>query len=168
MKFDSLHDLFIEELKDLYDAEKQMVRALPRMADAALSSDLKQAFQKHLEQTQDHIERLEKIASQLNTDLSGKRCVAMAGIIQEGEEMMRSDGRSAVTDAALIAAAQRMEHYEMAVYGTVRTYARELDYGDVDSLLQKTLDEEGDTDEKLIKLATGGLLSEGINEKAQP
>jgi ferritin-like metal-binding protein YciE len=167
MQLDTLHSLFVEELKDLYDAENQVVQALPKMAGAASSPDLKQAFEHHLQQSREHITRLNQVFNQVGERAQGKTCEAMKGLLKEGNEVIQAVGDPAVKDAALIAAAQRVEHYEMAGYGTVRTYANELGYGDVASLLQTTLDEEGEADKKLTKLAEGGLLTSGINEKAK-
>ena len=123
MKLASLHDLFVDELKDLYNAETQLTKALPKMAKAAASEELRTAFENHLEETEHQVERLETIFKQLEISPKGKKCKAMTGLIEEGKEMMEMDGEEAVKDAGLIAAAQRVEHYEMAGYGTVRTYS---------------------------------------------
>lgn len=162
----SLKDLFIHELRDLYSAESQLVNALPKMAQAATSADLREAFNHHLEQTRNHKKRLDTIFNQLGTTSGGEECEAMKGLIKEGEAVVNAQAASAVRDAALIAAAQRVEHYEMAGYGTVRTYAKELGHSEAASLLQETLDEEGDANKKLTGLAEGGILKTGINEKA--
>ena len=153
MKLASLHDLYVEELKDLYSAENQLLKALPKMAKAASAPDLRTAFQDHLEETRGQVQRLERIFKKLNASPKGKKCKAMEGLIEEGNEVMREDGEPAVLDAALIAAAQRVEHYEMAGYGCVRTYARLLGYEDAANLLQETLDEERAADKKLTELA---------------
>jgi ferritin-like metal-binding protein YciE len=166
-QLDSLHTLFVDQLKDLYSAENQIVEALPKMATAASSPDLKLAFQQHLDQTRKHVDRLQRVLNQLGESHNGKKCKGMQGLIEEGNEVIQNKGDSAVKDAALIAAAQRVEHYEIAGYGTVRTYANELGHHDVADLLQMTLDEEGETNKKLTALATGGLLSTGINERAE-
>ena len=166
MMFNDLKDLYVEQLRDLYDAEHQLTRALPKMANAASSSELRDAFNMHLEQTQSQIQRLERIFTDMGVTPQGETCEAMKGLIKEGDQVIQAQGNPHVKDAALIAAAQRVEHYEIAGYGSVRTYAKELGYGDAASLLQKTLDEEGRTDEKLTSIATGGLFSSGINEKA--
>lgn len=163
----SLEDLFIHELRDLYSAESQLVNALPKMAQAATSADLREAFNHHLEQTRNHKKRLDTIFNQLGTTSGGEECEAMKGLIKEGESVINAQAHSTVKDAALIAAAQRVEHYEMAGYGTVRTYAKELGHSEVASLLQQTLDEEGDANKKLTGLAEGGLFQIGINEKAK-
>ena len=153
MKLESLHDLYVEELKDLYSAENQLLKALPKMAKAASSSELRVAFEEHLEQTRGQVERLESIFKKLEASPKGKKCKAMEGLIEEGNEVMTEEAEPAVRDAALIAAAQRVEHYEMAGYGCVRTYARLLGDKDAANLLQKTLDEEGAADKKLTELA---------------
>jgi ferritin-like metal-binding protein YciE len=162
----NLHDLFVHELSDLYSAEQQLVSALPQMARAASDSDLREAFNKHLDQTRTHVSRLDKIFTQLGTTTGDKECEGMKGLIKEGESIINAQGHSAVKDAALISAAQRVEHYEIAGYGTARTYAKELGYDEAVDLLQETLDEEGKTNKKLTKLAEGGLLSGGINKEA--
>jgi ferritin-like metal-binding protein YciE len=136
------------------------------MAQQATSADLKDAFNNHLSQTRHHVTRLDEIFSRLGTTGIGKECQAMKGLIKEGEDVMSASGNSDVKDAALIAAAQRVEHYEIAGYGTVRTYAEELGFDDAANLLQKTLDEEGKANKKLTSLAEGGLLSSGINKQA--
>jgi ferritin-like metal-binding protein YciE len=165
--FNSLHDLFVDQLRDLYDAESKIVMALPKMANAATATDLKQAFQNHLEQSREHIRRLENVFDDLGEIPAGEHCEAMEGLIKEGEEVISATGDVAVKDAALIAAAQRVEHYEMAGYGAVRTYAKELGYKDAEKLLQQTLNEEGEADKKLTSLAEGGFLSSGINREAK-
>lgn len=167
MMYNSLKDLFVEQLRDLYDAEHQISRALPKMANAASSNELKDAFNMHLDQTRTQIQRLERIFSDLGMAPQGENCEAMQGIIKEGDQVINAQGDPNVKDAALITAAQRVEHYEIAGYGSVRTYAKELGYNDAADLLQKTLDEEGKTDSMLTKLAEGGLFSKGINEKAE-
>lgn len=166
MQLNSLKDLYVEQLRDLYSAETQLVNALPKMAQAASSSDLKKAFQDHLDETRTQKQRLEQIFSEMGSSPHGETCEAMQGLIQEGEQVIQSMGDPQVKDAALIAAAQRVEHYEIAGYGTVRTYADELGFDNAKSLLQKTLDEEGKTDKKLNSLAEGGIFSKGVNEKA--
>lgn len=162
----NLQDLFIHELRDLYSAEKQLVTALPKMAQQATATDLKDAFNHHLSQTRNHVTRLDEIFSNLGTTGAGKECAAMKGLITEGEDIMGAAGNADVKDAALIAAAQRVEHYEIAGYGTVRTYAEELGLDNAADLLQKTLDEEGKANKKLTSLAEGGFLSSGINKEA--
>jgi ferritin-like metal-binding protein YciE len=153
MEMNSLQDLFIHELKDLYNAETQLTKALPKMARAATDPDLKQAFETHFAETEAQIERLEKIFEKLDENPKGKKCKAMEGLIEEGKELMAEDAEAAVMDAGLIAAAQKVEHYEIAGYGTVRTYAEMLGNREAARLLQQTLDEEGNTDKKLTALA---------------
>jgi len=166
MQVSTLKDLFIHQLRDLYSAETQLVSALPEMANAASSDDLKKAFQHHLDETKRQKQRLEQVFSNMGTSPQGETCKAMEGLIKEGKEAIQLQGDPIVRDAALIAAAQRVEHYEMAGYGTVRTFANELGFNDAKSLLQETLDEEGDANKKLTSIAEGGLLSKGINQKA--
>jgi ferritin-like metal-binding protein YciE len=153
MKLNSLRDLYITELKDLYDAENRIIKALPKMAEACGSQDLRNAFEQHLEQTRRQVERLEEIFQKLDESPKGEKCKGIIGIIDEGEDMMDEDAPPAVRDAALIAAAQRVEHYEIASYGTCRTYARRLGYADHARLLNETLQEEGEADKKLTSLA---------------
>jgi ferritin-like metal-binding protein YciE len=162
VKLESLHDLYIIELKDLYDAENRIIKALPKMAKAAHSQDLRNAFEHHLEQTRRHAQRLEQIFQQLDESPKGEKCKGIQGIIDEGEDLIHEDAPAAVSDAALIAAAQRVEHYEIAAYGTVRTYAKRLGFDDQARLLNETLQEEGDADKKLTSLAESY-----INEQAR-
>ena len=167
MQLNSLKDLFVEQLRDLYSAETQLVEALPKMASAASHDELQQAFEHHLDETRGHVDRLREIFGQLGTTPGSETCEAMKGLIAEGEEVVKAQGDSAVKDAALIAAAQRVEHYEIAGYGTVRTFADDLDLGDARDLLDQTLDEESSADKLLTKLATGGMLKAGLNERAK-
>lgn len=153
MKLESLRDLFVEELKDLYNAEHQLLKALPKMAKAASSADLKRAFESHLKETKGQVDRLEKVFASLDLSPKGKKCKAMAGLVEEGAELMKEDADPDVMDAGLIAAAQRVEHYEMAGYGCVRTYAKLLGETKAAALLQQTLDEEGAADKKLTQIA---------------
>ena len=155
MKLNSLHDLYVAELKDLYDAENRIIKALPKMAEAANSSDLRTAFEQHLEETRNHSRRLEQIFQKLDEPPKGEKCKGIAGIIDEGEDVMddAEDAPPAVCDASLIAAAQRVEHYEIAAYGTARTFARRLGYEAQAQLLDQTLQEEGNADKKLTSLA---------------
>jgi ferritin-like metal-binding protein YciE len=162
MKLESLHDLYLAELKDLYDAENRIIKALPSMAKAANSPELRNAFEEHLQQTLIHVDRLEQIFQTMDESPKGEKCKGLQGIIDEGEDMMSEDAPPAVMDAALIASAQRVEHYEIAVYGTVRTYARRLGHEDHAALLNETLQEEGETDKKLTSLAESY-----INEEAK-
>jgi len=153
MQLNSLDDLFVNELKDLYSAEKQLLKALPKMAKAANSKSLQNGFSKHLKQTEGHVSRLEKVFEELGVSARGKKCKAMEGLIEEGQEVIDEEADPHVKDAALIAAAQRVEHYEIAGYGCVRTYANLLNHKKAATLLQQTLDEEGETDKSLTKLA---------------
>ena len=153
MSLDSLHDLYVSELKDLYNAENQLLKALPRMAKAAAAPELKAAFTEHLGVTRNQVERLDQIFAELGVSPKGKKCKAMEGLVEEGKELLGEDGNPSVLDAALIAAAQRVEHYEMAGYGCVRTFANLLGYEDAAALLQETLDEEGEADKRLTELA---------------
>ena len=148
-----LKELYVDELKDLYSAENQLVKALPNMAKAASSDELRQGFEKHLEQTKGHVQRLEKIFQALGESPKGKTCKGMQGLIEEGSEATGEDYEGSVMDAALIGAAQRVEHYEIAGYGTVRSMAETLGENDHVSLLEETLEEEKETDEKLTELA---------------
>jgi ferritin-like metal-binding protein YciE len=151
--FNNLNDLLIEQLQDLYDAEYRLTEALPKMRDAATSSELKNAFDMHLEETRNHVRRLENVFSQLGIEAERQTCPAMKGLIKEGQEMIDADGDPTVKDSALIAAAQRVEHYEMAGYGSVRTFARRLGLGSIADMLQMTLDEEAAADKKLTQVA---------------
>jgi len=155
---DTLTALLEEQIKDLYNAENQLVKALPKMAKAATDPALKQAFQSHLEETKGHVERLEKIAGLLGFKPGGKTCKAMQGLVAEGGEVLDEKGEDPVIDEALIAAAQRVEHYEMAAYGTARTIAEKLGHADVVRLLQTTLEEEKAADQKLTDISEGEVL----------
>jgi len=164
MELDSLQKLYVEELKDLYSAEKQILQALPKMVKKATHPQLKAAFQEHLEVSQGHLQRLDQIFDALGKSPRGKKCKAMEGLIEEGKETMQEDMDDDVMDAALIAAAQRVEHYEIAGYGTVRTYAQLLGDKNAAKLLQQTLDEEGDADKKLTQLAESSINVEAMAE----
>jgi ferritin-like metal-binding protein YciE len=148
-----LNDLLIEQLRDIYNAEGQLTKALPKMAKAATNPELRSAFEKHLAQTEEHVNRLEKVFASLGETAKGKTCAAMKGLVEEGAEAIKEKAVPAVKDAALIAAAQRVEHYEIAAYGTVRTYAKHLGHKEAVTLLDKTLQEEGETDKLLTKIA---------------
>ncbi len=161
---ETLKDLFIEELKDLYHAEKQITKALPQMVKKATSEELKEAFESHLKETENQITRLEKVFKELDLTPRAKKCEGMEGIIQEGKTMMQELDKSDTLDAALIAAAQKVEHYEIASYGTVRTYAQQLNFKNAANLLQETLEEESATNEKLNNLALNKINAEAINE----
>ncbi|MEW6159779.1 MAG: ferritin-like domain-containing protein [Verrucomicrobiota bacterium] len=153
MKLETLQDLYIEELKDLYDAENQLLKAIPKMAKAATSPDLKNAFEDHLQVTQSQVDRLEQIFDALGTKAKGKKCKAMEGLIAEAKELLDQDAEEDVLDAGLIVAAQKIEHYEIAGYGSVRTYAEQLGRDEDAELLQQSLEEEKETDEQLSDLA---------------
>ena len=157
MALDSLQSLFLDELKDVYHAEKQLVRALPRMAKAASDPGLQRAFTSHLKETQGQVQRLEQVFRELGQTPRAKKCEGMAGLIEEGKGILEEDGEPAVIDAALIAAAQRVEHYEIAAYGCLRTYAQLLGLSTAERLLQQNLNEEEAADEKLNALAEGGI-----------
>jgi len=152
-KITTLHELYLEQLRDLYSAETQLTKALPEMAEAAHAPQLKRGFETHLEETRGHVRRLEQIFSALDEKPTGKTCAAMEGLIKEGKETISEDATPEVKDAALIAAGQRVEHYEMAGYGTVRTYADLMGHTEAANLLQSTLDEEGATNKKLTAAA---------------
>jgi ferritin-like metal-binding protein YciE len=152
MEHKALMDLFVDELKDLYSAETQLIKTLPKMAKAATSDDLRAGFEQHLEQTRQHARRIEEICSELGEKPTGKKCGGMEGLIGEGKEMM-DEFEGDLLDAALISAAQRVEHYEIAAYGTVRTYAELLNQDRAVELLEETLEEEKETDQKLTELA---------------
>src|SRR5438132_2402851 len=153
MELASLQELFVNELKDLYSAENLIIKALPKMAKAASSEELRSAFEEHLEQTRGHVQRLEQIFQRLDESPKGKKCKGMEGLIEEGKELLEEDASPEVLDAGLICAAQKVEHYEMAGYGCVRTFAQLLGDDEAANLLQQTLNEEGETDKKLTQLA---------------
>jgi ferritin-like metal-binding protein YciE len=157
-----LEELLVEELKDLYSAENQIIKALPRMAKASSSPELRRAFERHLEETKRQVERLNQIGEALDTKLTGKKCKGMEGLIEEGKEMMAEDLDDNAIDAGLIGAAQKVEHYEIAAYGTARTHAEMLGYTKAAKLLQQTLDEEGATDKKLTALAESIINVEAV------
>jgi ferritin-like metal-binding protein YciE len=159
-KMQTLDDLYTDMLKDLYSAEKQLVKALPKMAKNAQSADLQKAFQEHLKQTEGHVERIERIFSDLGGSPRGKKCVGMEGLVEEGNELLQEQVDPDVLDAGLIAAAQKVEHYEIASYGTVRTWAERLGYNQAAQLLQQTLDEEGEANKKLTQLAESHINME--------
>jgi ferritin-like metal-binding protein YciE len=164
MKLNTIEDLFHQELKDLYSAENQLVKALPKMAKAATNEELKAGFEEHLEQTKGHVERLNQIGEQLGVKLTGHKCKAMEGLVEEGSEMISEDAEDSVRDAGLIGAAQRVEHYEIAGYGTARALATRLGHGDAAELLEQTLEEEKETDVKLTTLAES--LAEAVETDA--
>jgi ferritin-like metal-binding protein YciE len=153
MPENSFQELYVEQLRDLYSAENQLVKALPKMAKAAQSDALRKGFEQHLAQTKDHADRLEQIFSAMDESPKGRKCAGMEGLVEEGEEVIREQSGSDALDSGLIASAQRVEHYEIAGYGTVRTFAELLGDEEAVNLLQQTLDEEKETDEKLTELA---------------
>jgi ferritin-like metal-binding protein YciE len=153
----TLHSAFIDELRDTYDAEKQLTKALPKMAKAASSPELRAAFEKHLNETRTHVERLEAVFASIDEKARGKHCDGMAGIIEEGKTVMKEDFDEATMDACLIAAGQRAEHYEMAAYGTLAAWAKAMEHTEAANLLNMTLEEEKAADEKLTKIAEAGV-----------
>jgi len=170
MANEGLRDLYIDELKDLYNAENQLVKALPKMAKAASSDELRQGFEEHLEQTRGHVQRLEQIFKSLDESPKGKKCAGMEGLVKEGSEVMEEDFEGALMDAALIGAAQRVEHYEIAAYGTASEFAKLLGESEHVTLLEETLQEEKETDEKLTELAKeiNSQANEGAEGAEEP
>jgi ferritin-like metal-binding protein YciE len=163
----TLHEMLVDEIKDLYHAEKQLTKALPKMAKAASHEDLREAFEAHLEETQGHVVRLEEVFESLGEKVKAKNCPGMAGIIEEGNEKIKEGERGPVLDAVLIAAAQRAEHYEIGAYGTCAEWARLMGHSEVVELLEQTLDEEKATDKKLTALAEGEVNSAAVSEGAE-
>jgi ferritin-like metal-binding protein YciE len=157
MSLDSLEKLFVEELRDIYNGEKQLLKALPKMAKASNSAELSQAFTKHLRETEGHVTRLERIFSDLGQAVRGKQCKGLEGIIEEGKEVLEKESDASVLDAALIGSAQKVEHYEMAAYGCLRTYAGLLGHSQAATLLEQTLAEEEAADKKLTQLGESGI-----------
>jgi ferritin-like metal-binding protein YciE len=164
MNLETLKELYVSELRDLYNAENQLVKALPKMAKGASSDELKEAFEKHLEQTKGHVQRLEEVFEELGEKTKGKTCQAMKGLIEEGSEILKADGEDSVIDAGIIVAAQKVEHYEIAGYGSVRTFAQLLGQDKSAELLQETLDEESEANELLNKLAEDIVNPEALME----
>jgi len=162
---DSLESLFQDELKDIYDAEKQITKALPKMMKKAGAEELKSAFEEHLQQTEQHIERLEQVFELLELPARGKKCVGMQNLIKEGQEMMAEAEDEDTLDALMIAAAQKVEHYEIASYGTLRVWANLLGHGEAATLLEETLDEEKETDQRLTVIAESFVNQEAANEE---
>lgn len=165
MKMQTLKDLYIDELKDVYDAENQLLKALPKMAKAADNEELRAAFEQHLDQTQTQIERLEQVFEELGEKAKGVKCEAMKGLLEEAKSMMEDAEDADVRDAAMICAAQKVEHYEIATYGTLRTYAELLGFDEQAELLQETLDEEKETDENLTELAVSCINIEANEDE---
>ena len=166
MSFNSLEDVLQEQLEDLHSAETQLVAALPKMAQAAHHEPLREAFEHHLEETRGHVKRVEEALGELGVTSPTEECKGMKGLVAEGEEIFETSGDPAAKDAALIAAAQRVEHYEIAAYGTVRQLADDLGLDGIRELADQTLDEESQADSLLTKIATGGMFKSGLNEKA--
>ena len=166
MQHEALRDLYIDELRDIYSAETQLVKALPKMAKAATSDELRSGFEEHLEQTRGHVSRLEQIFEDLDEKPSGKKCSGMEGLVKEGGEMIKNEFEGEVKDAGLIGAAQRVEHYEIAAYGTVRAFAELLGDRNAVDLLSQTLEEEKETDKKLTQLASEINVEASQNERA--
>jgi ferritin-like metal-binding protein YciE len=164
MKLDTLQKLFVSELRDIYHAEGQLLKALPKMAEAASSEELKEAFETHLKETEEHVERLEEVFELLGEKPKGKVCHGMKGLIEEGSEILEEDGEDSVLDAGIIVAAQKVEHYEIAAYGSVRTFAELLGQNEAVELLQATLDEESAANELLNKLAQDSVNPEALME----
>jgi ferritin-like metal-binding protein YciE len=158
-----LEELLQDELKDLYSAENQIIKALPKMAKAATSPELRRAFERHLEETRRQVERLDQIGEELEMKMTGKKCKGMEGLIAEGKELIEEELEADALDAGLIGAAQKVEHYEIAAYGTARTHAEMLGYRRIAKLLQQTLNEEGMTDKKLTQLAESVVNYEAVN-----
>ena len=167
MRMESLQELYIDELRDIYDAEQQLVKALPKMAKTATNEELRAAFEQHLEQTQEHVARLERVFEELGEKPKRKTCEAMKGLLEEGKNMMEEDADEDVMDAGLIAAAQKVEHYEIATYGTIRTYVEMLGFDEQADILQETLDEEKDTDDNLTELAVSCINLEAADEEEE-
>ncbi len=165
MPLDSLHALLVKELHDLHSAEAQLVKAMPRMAKAATSPELKEALTTHLEQTREHVRRLEQVLQAVGAAPNGVRCKPMAALIKEGQDLLKQGGQPAVLDAGLITAAQKIEHYEISSYGSARTYANMLRYDDASELLQQSLNEEGAADEILTELAEATLSVEAAPDR---
>jgi ferritin-like metal-binding protein YciE len=166
MEFNSLQDVFAEQLNDLRSAEEQLVEALPQMAGAASSDELRAAFEEHLAQTRGHLERVEDLLATSGATRTGEVCVGMRGLIEEGSKVVSAPGDPVAKDAALIAAAQRVEHYEIAAYGTAATLADHLGLDEAQDVLGQILDEEEMADKLLTKVATGGMFRTGVNERA--
>ena len=167
MKLNALYDVYVDQLKDMYSAEKQLTEALPKMAQAANTPDLRKAFEGHLQETEAHFEQVRAILDELNENPGNKVCKAMQGLIEEGNEIIKKKGTPKAHDAALILAAQKVEHYEIATYGGLRAYARTLGYDSAADTLDAILDEEYEADQKLDDIAEGGILEEGLNEQAE-
>ena len=166
MGFHSLKDVLQEQLEDLHSAETQLIAALPKMAQAAHHDQLREAFEHHLEETRDHLKRVEEALGEIGVSSPTEVCMGMKGLIAEGEEMIEMGGDPTAGDAALIAAAQRIEHYEIAAYGTARQLADDCGFDGIKDVMDQTLDEESQADKLLTKIATGGMFKAGVNQQA--
>lgn len=166
MELTSLNDVFAEQVADLRSAENQLIEALPKMASAASDSGLREAFTNHLEETREHAQRIEQVISQFGGQVPDEECKAMKGLIEEGDDVISADGDPVARDTALIAAAQRVEHYEIAGYGTARQLADDCGFDGIKDLMDQTLDEESQADKLLTKIATGGMFKAGVNQQA--
>ncbi|WP_059360434.1 ferritin-like domain-containing protein [Parachlamydia acanthamoebae] len=167
MTQNAFYRLFLKEISDLYSAENQLVEALPKMAEAATTPELKEALERHLSQTKKHVARLDSIFSMLNENSFKETCEAMEGLIYEANEIIQNEAPSVVKDAALIGATQRIEHYEIAGYGVAKTFATQLELYDIAELLKESLEEEGNADKHLTVIAEGGFFTTGINKRAK-
>ncbi|MDX1665127.1 MAG: ferritin-like domain-containing protein [Candidatus Promineifilaceae bacterium] len=166
MKFNALYNVYVEQLKDMYSAEKQILDALPKMAEAASTPELRQAFEQHLAETEGQFERVRAILDELDENPGSKVCKGMQGLIEEGSEIMKKKGTPKARDAALILAAQKVEHYEIATYGALHAYAQTLGHDEHAETLNQILDQEYEADQKLDNIAEGGVLEAGLNEQA--
>jgi len=167
MKFNALYDVYVEQLKDMYSAEKQLVDALPKMAEAASTPELRQALEQHLGVTRGQMNKVQALLEEISENPGNKVCVAMKGLVEEGNEVMKKDGSAVARDVALILAAQKVEHYEIATYGGLRSYARTLGFDEAAETLNVILDQEYEADQKLDDIAEGGVLEAGLNEEAE-
>ena len=165
-KMNALYDVYVEQLKDMYSAEKQLVDALPKMAEAASTGELRQAFETHLNETRGHLNKVQALLQELSENPGSKVCKGMQGLIEEGNEAMKDQGSAVVRDVHLILAAQKVEHYEIASYGGLRAYARELGFDEAAQTLEGILDQEYEADQLLDDIAEGGVLERGLNEEA--
>lgn len=166
MAGNSLNEMFVQELRDIYDGEQQIVKALPKIASKAADEKLRQALEQHLEETREQVERLKQIFQHLGETATRKPCKGIQGVLAEGEQVLEELSEGSVRDAAIIAGAQKVEHYEIATYGTLIAWAKELGHDDAVDLLEETIDEEGDADQTLTDIAEGGLIASGVNETA--
>lgn len=166
MKLSALYDVYVEQLKDMYSAEKQILEALPKMAETASTPELRKAFEQHRQETEGQFEQVRAILDELDENPGSKVCKGMQGLIEEGSEVMKKEGTPKARDAALLLAAQKVEHYEIAAYGGIRAYARTLGYDGAAETIDQILDQEYEADQKLDDIAEGGVLDAGLNERA--